>query len=98
MNRVVTYPHPGEILWKEFCEPLRISQRRLSAATGVSRRQLGRLIEGQIEVGIADAEKFGRFLGTTAVFWMNLQSAYDRALTKDALAEALEPAKGAPTG
>lgn len=98
MNRTVIWPHPGEILCKEFCEPLRISQRKLSAATGISRRQIGRLADGEIDITPVHAECLGRFFGTTSAFWTNLQSAFDLALTKDALAETLDRTDGASGG
>ncbi len=69
--------HPGEILKEEFLKPMGISVYRLSKETGLSQTRLGQIIMGKRNITAETAVKLGRFLSTTAEFWMNLQSLYD---------------------
>ena len=60
--------HPGEILKKEFLEPLSIT------ATG----SLNELVMRDRSVSSGLAMELSILLNTTPEFWLNLQSTYDR--------------------
>ncbi|OGG72862.1 addiction module antidote protein, HigA family [Candidatus Kaiserbacteria bacterium RIFCSPLOWO2_01_FULL_53_17] len=81
--------HPGEILAEEFLKPLEITQYRLAKSTGVPPRRINEIVQGTRAVTADTALRLGRFFGTTAQFWMNLQTRHDLAVSERALAALL---------
>jgi antitoxin HigA-1 len=77
-NRVTT--HPGEVLREEFLKPLGISVHALALALRVPATRVGAIVKGERAVTADTALRLGRFFGTSAEFWMNLQAMHD--LTK----------------
>jgi addiction module HigA family antidote len=69
--------HPGEILIEDFLKPLGITQYRLAKAVGVSQRRIGEIVQGKRAISADTAIRLGQALGTSAQFWMNLQSRYE---------------------
>ncbi|MBF0105257.1 MAG: HigA family addiction module antidote protein [Deltaproteobacteria bacterium] len=69
--------HPGEMLLKEFLEPLQITQSKLATHLGWSYARLNEIIKGKRGVTAESALAFGEALGTGAEFWMNLQKNWD---------------------
>ncbi len=82
--------HPGEVLKQEFLEPYDLTVYALAASTGIPRSRLERLSRGQTSVSADTALRLSRAFGTSADFWMNLQSHYDLALAAPRLASDLE--------
>ena len=82
--------HPGEILGKEFLEPLNITQYRLARAIGVDPRRIHAIVHGQRSITAETALLFSRFFGNSAEFWMGLQSQYDLEREQDRLAGRLD--------
>ena len=72
--------HPGEILLKEYLEPLSLSVNALASALRVPATRLGAIVKGERSVTADTAMRLGRYFGTSAEFWINLQSMHD--LTK----------------
>lgn len=68
---------PGEILLKEFLEPLGMSQSELSRRIFVSFPRVNELVHGKRAVTPDTALRLARLFGTTAEFWMNAQLACD---------------------
>jgi antitoxin HigA-1 len=75
MNRVTT--HPGEILREEFLRPLGLSVHALATALRVPPNRIGFIVKGERAVTADTALRLGRYFGTSAVFWLNLQTLYD---------------------
>jgi addiction module HigA family antidote len=74
----VTPPvHPGEYLREEYLGPLGLSAIGLAKRLNVPRTRIERLVREESAVTPNTALRLGRFFGTTAEFWMNLQTAYD---------------------
>lgn len=69
--------HPGEVLMEEFLEPMGISQNRLARAMNVPPRRINEIVHGNRSVTADTALRLGHVLGTTANFWLNLQTSYD---------------------
>ena len=69
--------HPGEILWKEFLEPMHLSQVELAKRMGVPIQRVNTLINEKRGVTAETAILLSRELKTTPEFWMNLQAVYD---------------------
>ena len=82
--------HPGEILREEFLEPMGLSQSRVALALRVPARRIGEIVRGKRSVTADTALRLGRFFGTSARFWMNLQARYDLDVAEDALGDRLE--------
>ena len=87
--------HPGEILREEYLIPLKLSGYSLGRRLGVPRTRIERLAAEQTPVTPDTAIRLGRYFGTTADFWMNLQTAYDLTVAEDAIdrqnVEAIRP-------
>ena len=77
-NRVTT--HPGEVLCEEFLKPLGLSINALALALRVPATRIGAIVKGERSVTADTALRLGRFFGTSAEFWINLQAMHD--LTK----------------
>jgi addiction module HigA family antidote len=75
--------HPGEILVKEFLDPLKISQYRLAKDIGVTPRRINEIVHGRRAISADTALRLSQFFGMEAQFWMNLQSRYDMEVTRD---------------
>ena len=74
---------PGEILRSEFLNELGITPYVLAKNTGIDKGNLSRIINGKSAISADAALRLGRFFGTSAESWMNLQSRYDLEVAKD---------------
>lgn len=68
--------HPGEILNEDFIGPLGINQHSLAVAIGVPPRRINEIVHGTRGISTDTALRLGRYFGTTARFWLNLQQDY----------------------
>ncbi|MGH3954666.1 MAG: HigA family addiction module antitoxin [Mycobacterium sp.] len=75
--------HPGEILESEFLAPLGITPYKLVKATHLDQTRIGQIIKGQRAVTTPTALRLSRALGTSEMFWVNLQSRYDIEVAKE---------------
>ncbi len=71
--------HPGEILLEEFLKPLHLSQEQFAAYLGGSWTQpkVSEIVNKKRRITEAIALDFSDAFGTSAEFWLNLQSRYD---------------------
>ena len=69
--------HPGEILLREFLEPLDLSRVELAHRMGMPVQRINALINGKRDMTAETAILLSRALKTTPEFWMNLQDAHD---------------------
>jgi addiction module HigA family antidote len=81
--------HPGEVLLKDFLEPMEISQCRLAKAISVPARRINEIILGRRAITADTALRLGRFFAMESEFWLNLQTRYDLEVAKDGLAGRL---------
>lgn len=81
MKRLVNI-HPGEVLRLEFLAPLRMSQRRLSEATGLPLREVRELVNERRSVTADTAKRLAQHFGTSKEVWLNLQKSYDAKKAK----------------
>ncbi|MDH3673179.1 MAG: HigA family addiction module antitoxin [Gammaproteobacteria bacterium] len=65
--------HPGEMLLKEFLEPLGVSQKDFAKHLGWTYARLNEIINSRRGVSAKFALAFGEALGTGPEFWLNLQ-------------------------
>jgi antitoxin HigA-1 len=81
--------HPGEILLEEFMQPLGLSQTRLGRNLGVSPRRINEIVHGKRSITADTALRLSRFFGTSAEFWLGLQTDFDLDTASDRLAERI---------
>ena len=81
---------PGEILWKEFMEPLAISQNKLARDIDVPVTRIGDIVHGRRGITVDSALRLGVYFGTTPKFWLNLQTGYDLKVSKRQLLPAIQ--------
>ncbi len=82
--------HPGEVLFEEFLNPLGISQYRLAKEISVPPRRINEIIHGTRSITADTALRLAKYLGTSAAFWLNLQTHHDLEVQKDRLGRRLE--------
>jgi antitoxin HigA-1 len=80
--------HPGEFLAETLTE-LGISQAEFARAIGVSPMRVSHVVNGTRPVTAELALLFGRALGQTPQYWLNLQTAYDLKKTEAAISKQL---------
>lgn len=68
--------HPGEILRDELVE-LGFSANVFAAKIKVPTNRVTEILGGRRSITAETALRLGRFFGTSAQFWMNLQANYD---------------------
>lgn len=68
--------HPGEFL-REILEDREMPQAKFARAIGVSAMRVSHVIKGTRPVIAELALLFGRALGQSPQYWLNLQTAYD---------------------
>lgn len=74
-HRVPT--HPGEMLRKEFLEPLHITQRDLADAIGVPYQRINEIVNQRRGITPSTALRLARYFGTSSSFWLNGQMRWD---------------------
>lgn len=87
--REIPYPTPGEILLEEFLKPMGITQYHLAKEIGVPQQQIDEIIAGKRVITVDCGLRLSRFFGMSDGFWIGLQTDYDTARTKDAMADVL---------
>lgn len=82
--------HPGEVLREEFLVPLGITPHALALELQVSAPRINDIVRECRAVTADTALRLAAFFGTSAEFWMGLQSDHDvtvaRLAGRDALA------------
>lgn len=69
--------HPGEILLKDFLEPMGVSQRELADAIHVPYQRVNEIINGKRGITPSTALRLEKFFGNSSEFWLNLQQSWD---------------------
>jgi antitoxin HigA-1 len=82
--------HPGEILAKEFLEPLGLTQYRLAMDISVPPRRINEIVLGRRGITADTALRLARYFKTTEQFWLNLQSHFDLEVERDRLGSRLK--------
>jgi len=82
--------HPGQVLLKDFMEPLALSRYRVAKDIGVPTLRISQIVRGQRAITADTALRLARYFGTSAAVWMRLQARYDLEVTETQLAERIE--------
>jgi addiction module HigA family antidote len=73
---------PGEILREEFMRPLGISINALARALSVPPNRIGAIVNGSRAITADTALRLGRYFGTSAELWLDLQSDYELRIAR----------------
>jgi antitoxin HigA-1 len=81
--------HPGRTLASELAAR-GLAVNALVLRLRVPSNRLSEIIRGQRGISPETALRLGRYFGTGAAFWMNLQSQYDLAVAERGLGEQIK--------
>ncbi len=81
--------HPGEILDDEL-ETLDISAAELARRIQVPANRVSQILHGSRAVTADTALRLGRFFGTSAMFWINLQQHFELERAQQNMGAELE--------
>lgn len=81
--------HPGEILGDEL-EEIGLSAKRLADVIEVPPNRLYQLLAGKRSITADTALRLSQYFGTSADFWMNLQSSYELDLARQEVGKAIQ--------
>ena len=85
----VTAIHPGEHLAEEL-EALDMSAAELARKLDVPTNRVTQILNGTRSITGDSALRLGHFFGTSAQFWLNLQSLYDLRLAQQKTGRAIK--------
>ena len=77
--------HPGDVLLKEFLEPMALSQNALARPTDVPPRRINEIVLGKRGISADTALRLAAAFGTSERFWLGLQADYDLEEARRAL-------------
>jgi antitoxin HigA-1 len=83
--------HPGEILRDELAE-LGLSARAFAKALDIPVNRVTQILRAQRGVSADTALRLARYFGTSAEFWMDLQSDYELRRTRHEVGQSIERA------
>jgi addiction module HigA family antidote len=89
-ERVFPPMHPGRFLELEFLEPLGMTQYALAKALGVDPPRIYKIVAGERDITADTALRLGRYFGTSAQYWLNLQNRYDLEEAEEEVGEEIE--------
>lgn len=80
--------HPGEILSDELQE-VGVSASELARQIDVPANRISQIINGKRSITGDTALRLGHWFGTSAQFWLNLQTSYEIRLAEQQAGEAI---------
>jgi addiction module HigA family antidote len=87
--------HPGEVLREEFLGPLGLAPYSVAKMLGVPRTRIERIAAEKIGITADTALRLAKLFGTSAEFWLNLQSRYDMLTAQKEIGRELNKIKPA---
>ncbi|MGH8233401.1 MAG: HigA family addiction module antitoxin [Rhodanobacteraceae bacterium] len=81
--------HPGEVLREEFMLPLELSSHALARAIGVTPARVNDIANEKRGITADTALRLGRYFGTTADVWINLQKRFELETARRDLGSSL---------
>lgn len=82
--------HPGEVLREDVIPGTGLSKTKFAEKIGISREALHNILVGKSAVSTVVALKLSRLLGTSPEMWLNMQQAYDLAVTAEDRRQEIE--------
>ena len=75
VNREPT--HPGQMLVKEFLEPMNLTQRDLADGIRVPYQRVNEIVNARRGITVGTALRLAKYFGNSEEFWMYLQLRWD---------------------
>ena len=72
--------HPGEVLREDFLKPLEMSANALATKLGVTPARINEIVREKRGITADTALRLAKYFGSSAQFWLNLQSTYELRL------------------
>jgi addiction module HigA family antidote len=82
--------HPGEVLREEFLKPFSLTEKDLAAQLGIPAKNVEDVIAEKSGITADLALRSAKFFGTSAQFWLGLQSDHDIDIAREKLGDKLE--------
>jgi len=82
--------HPGEVLREEFMIPLGLSANALAMALRVPTPRINDIARERRAITADTALRLARYFGTSAEFWLGLQSDFDMKTTLTEIGARIE--------
>jgi len=83
------FVHPGDVLADEL-EVLDMSASALARAINVPPNRITQILKGRRSITGDTALRLGHWFNMSPVFWMNLQTAYDLGVAREAVSNEIE--------
>lgn len=84
---------PGELLAKEFLEPMDLSKYRLAKEIGVSAQRIGEIVAGRRAITADTDLRLCRFFRLGNGYWLRAQAIHDTEIAARAIATELKRIK-----
>ena len=81
--------HPGEVLLREFLEPMGLSQNQLARDLGVPPRRINEIVLQKRRITAETSLRLARYFKMSPDFWLGLQMDYDLDVESDNLGDRL---------
>ena len=81
---------PGELLAKEFLEPMGISKYRLAKEIRVPAQRIGEIVAGRRAITADTDLRLCRFFGLSNGYWLRAQAAHDTEVAAITLSKDLQ--------
>lgn len=82
-DELIELTTPGEILRDDFLDAMGLTAYELAKSIDVDPMRISRIVNGTRKITADTAIRFSRFFGTSAEYWINLQSYYDLDVAKE---------------
>jgi len=89
MDMAITAIHPGEHLAEEL-EALELSAAELARKMKVPTNRVTQILNGTRSITGDTALRLAHFFGTSAQFWLNLQSLYELRLAEEKAGKSIK--------
>ncbi len=87
---MISPPHPGETIKEDYLVTLGMSVNQLAKALGIGAPRLNEIVRGRRGITADTALRLARYFGTSAEFWLSLQSLYDLRMTERLIRSKIE--------
>lgn len=88
-TKKMTPIHPGEVLAEEFLQPFGLTQYRLAKDLHVPARRINEIVHGTRAITADTALRLEKYFGTSAQFWLNLQTQFELAEEVDQVSQKI---------
>jgi addiction module HigA family antidote len=75
---------------EDFLEGFGITQNKLAVSIGVPPRRINKNVNGKRAISADTTLRLGKYFGTSAQFWPNLQADYDLDVAEERVSEQID--------